>query len=385
MDLKALRVEYNHAITMANLYLSVQNYGLAIQQLHLAIKRLTDLSARSSPEVKDLRISFLMTLSDFTKQIEVKAHNQPSLARIKRMASQSKGMNSEDECKFLLDDGDIPTLSFDDVVGLEDVKHNILMQVIYPQQYADLYKRFRKRTGGGVLLYGPPGNGKTMIAKAIAHETGAKFYLVRASELLSKWVGESERNLHDLFEHARQQSKAVIFIDEVEALVQRRSGESNAAYSILLSQLLTELQGFEEDKGNLTLIAATNKPWAIDPAFLRPGRFDEKIYVPLPDEIAREHLFRVKLADVPADDIDFAALAKMTPRFSGADVEYLCEKVKGLVIEALIAGKPRPERITMNDFLSTIGQMQCSVTLSEEQALEQWRMDNNVREDKRAI
>ena len=287
MDLKALRVEYNHAITMANLYLSVQNYGLAIQQLHLAIKRLTDLSARSSPEVKDLRINFLMTLSDFTKQIEVKAHNQPSLERIKRMASQSKGMNSEDECKFLLDDGDIPTLSFDDVVGLEDVKRNIMMQVINPRRYADLYQLFDKRTGGGILLYGPPGNGKTMIAKAIAHETCASFYLVRASELLSKWLGESERNLHDLFEHARSQDKSVIFIDEVEALTAKRSNaESNAAYSLILAQLLTEIQGFEEDNGNVMLIAATNKPWAIDSAFLRPGRFDEKIYVPLPDAVA---------------------------------------------------------------------------------------------------
>ncbi|MBO4534453.1 MAG: ATP-binding protein, partial [Clostridia bacterium] len=193
-------------------------------------------------------------------------------------------------------------------------------------------------------------------------------------------------NIHDMFAHARQQERAVIFLDEVEALtLNRHSSGDSACYAGIIAQLLTEIQGFEDGEGNLMLIAATNKPWAIDPAFLRPGRFDEKIYVPLPDEESRRHMFDVKMTGVPTLDLDYAELARLTPHFSGADIDHLCEKVKGIVIEALIAGEARPDRITMEDYRQALQGIQRSVTSAEEQALTQWRLDDGSSFSRRAV
>ena len=383
MTLKQVRAEYENEFAMATLALAEQSYAQAVEHLTRAIDAWSAYCTLSSPETKAIRQERLITLSALVKHVKARAANHESRERLKSKANPNPAKKS---CKFLLSEQEIPDISFEDVVGLEDVKRNIMLQVINPYKYPDLYRTFRKRTGGGILLYGPPGNGKTMIAKAIAHETGAQFYLVRASELLSKWVGESESNIHDMFAHARQQERAVIFLDEVEALtLNRHSSGDSACYAGIIAQLLTEIQGFEDGEGNLMLIAATNKPWAIDPAFLRPGRFDEKIYVPLPDEESRRHMFDVKMTGVPTLDLDYAELARLTPHFSGADIDHLCEKVKGIVIEALIAGEARPDRITMEDYRQALQGIQRSVTSAEEQALTQWRLDDGSSFSRRAV
>ena len=179
-------------------------------------------------------------------------------------------------------------VTFADIAGLEDVKEAIRELIITPFRRADLYKRFGMETGGGVLLYGPPGTGKTMLAQAIATEVDAAFFSVKGSDLISKYVGESEQNVKKLFKAARSLPVSVIFFDEFEVIGRARGNDLQPWSDKLLSELLAQMQGFEKSEGTLLVLAATNMPWTIDSALLRPGRFNRKIYVSLPDPEARE-------------------------------------------------------------------------------------------------
>ena len=178
-------------------------------------------------------------------------------------------------------------VTFADIAGLEDVKEAIRELIITPFRRADLYKRFGMETGGGVLLYGPPGTGKTMLAQAIATEVDAAFFSVKGSDLISKYVGESEQNVKKLFKAARSLPVSVIFFDEFEVIGRARGNDLQPWSDKLLSELLAQMQGFEKSEGTLLVLAATNMPWTIDSALLRPGRFNRKIYVSLPDSPAR--------------------------------------------------------------------------------------------------
>ncbi|MCG3180833.1 MAG: ATP-dependent zinc metalloprotease FtsH [Phycisphaerae bacterium] len=224
-----------------------------------------------------------------------------------------------------------PTVSFDDVAGLDEAKAEIRMKMIYPVAQPALAERFGVRAGGGLLLYGPPGCGKTMIARAVAGELEATFFAVSPAQILSKWVGQAEQNVQRLFAVARAEPAAVIFIDEIEALVPRRA-ESAAGGSAVMSrvvpQILTEMEGVGGRSPNpLLFLAATNEPAAMDPAVLRPGRFDEKVYIPLPDAPARYRMLELFLAPRPlADDVDLGALCDRLEGFSGADIRRVCER-----------------------------------------------------------
>ena len=191
-----------------------------------------------------------------------------------------------------------PDVRFDDVAGLEDVKEQIRLKLIYPFTHPEEAKRFGVRSGGGILLYGPPGTGKTLIAKAVAGELDAAFFTVKPSEIMSKWVGEAEQNVAALFDAARGYERAVIFIDEVESLLPSRGGNSTVMNRVV-PQFLAELDGMAGKHPGLLLIGATNVPWMIDDAAMRPGRFDEKIYVPLPDLPARQRILELNLRGPP--------------------------------------------------------------------------------------
>ncbi|ASI99604.1 CDC48 family AAA ATPase [Thermococcus celer] len=218
---------------------------------------------------------------------------------------------------------EVPNVHWDDVGGLEEVKRELREAVEWPLKYPKAFQRLGIEPPRGVLLYGPPGTGKTLLAKAVATESEANFIGIRGPEVLSKWVGESEKRLREIFRKARQAAPTVIFIDEIDAIAPARGSDMNRVTDRLINQLLTEMDGIERNSG-VVVIAATNRPDILDPALLRPGRFDRLILVPAPDEKARLEILKVHTRRVPlADDVDLRELAKRTEGYSGADIEAL--------------------------------------------------------------
>ena len=219
---------------------------------------------------------------------------------------------------------EIPKVKWEDIGDLEKVKQALREMVEWPLKYPESFKRLGIEPPKGILLYGPPGTGKTLLAKAVANESGANFIAIKGPEVLSKWVGESEQRIREIFRRARQVAPCIIFLDEIDALAPRRGiYRGTHVTETIVSQLLTEMSGIEETK-NVIVIAATNRPDMIDPALLRPGRFDRLILVPAPDEKGRYEILKVHTRNVPlAKDVDLMEIAKKTEGFSGADLEAL--------------------------------------------------------------
>jgi len=253
-----------------------------------------------------------------------------------------------------------PSIRFDDVAGLEEVKEDVRLRMIYPLQHPDLAAKFGVRMGGGLLLYGPPGTGKTMLAKATAGEIDAAFFRVSAADILSKWVGEAEQNVKKLFDAAAEEPRSIIFMDEIEALVPARRDEGSSVMQRVVPQILQGMEGFDKkSQQSILFMGATNVPWQLDPAVLRPGRFDEKVYIPLPDLAGRRKLLELAMSARPlAGDVDLDELAKQLEGFSGADIKYICDRsatipflqsvasgedgqITGKIIADVIADTPR--------------------------------------------
>ncbi|TDR45859.1 SpoVK/Ycf46/Vps4 family AAA+-type ATPase [Tahibacter aquaticus] len=229
-------------------------------------------------------------------------------------------------------------IGFADVGGLDAVKQQIRRRIITPFQKPSLFERFRRKAGGGILMYGPPGCGKTLLARATAGECGAKFFNIAIEDVLDMWMGESERKLHALFDQARRSAPAVMFFDEIEALGGKREYSREATTSKLVSQFLAELDGFAQNNQGVLILGATNVPWAVDPAFRRPGRFDRVLFVPPPDQTAREDILRGLLKGRPlAAAVDIAGLARSTSAFSGADLRHLVDTAVDEAIDASLA------------------------------------------------
>lgn len=236
-----------------------------------------------------------------------------------------------------------PDINFNDVGGMANVKKEIDLKIIKPLLHPELYKAYGKKTGGGILLYGPPGCGKTFIAKATAGQVNARFISVGLSDILDMWVGNSEKNLHNIFELARQNTPCILFFDEIDALGASRSDMKHSSSRHLINQFLQELDGVENSNDGILILGATNTPWHLDAAFRRPGRFDRIIFVPPPDEEARENILRLKLANKPIENIDYKAIAKKLENFSGADIEALVDIAIEEKLEAAFAdGQLKP-------------------------------------------
>ncbi len=229
---------------------------------------------------------------------------------------------------------EVPNVTWNDIGGLESVKMLLREAVEWPLRYADSFRRIGVEAPKGVLLYGPPGTGKTLLAKAIANESQANFITAKGSDLLSKWYGESEKHISEVFKKARQVSPAVVFLDELDALAPIRGGATGEprVTERIVNQLLSELDGLEELRG-VIVIGATNRPDIIDPALLRPGRFDEIILVPVPDRGARREIFKVHMKRMPVSpDVRPEELVDKTERYTGADIAYVCKKAGRLAL-----------------------------------------------------
>ena len=264
---------------------------------------------------------------------------------------------------------EVPEVSWNDIGGLEEVKQELRRTVEWPMKYPEVFKRLGIKPPRGILLFGPPGTGKTLLAKAVATESGANFIAVRGPEILSKWVGESEKAIREIFRKARLYAPAVIFFDEIDAIAPARGYASDTRVTErIVSQLLTEMDGIYR-LDNVVIIAATNRPDILDPALLRPGRFDKLIYVPPPDLNGRLEILKIHTRNMPlAEDVDLYELARRTEGYSGADLEAL---VREAAMRALKESLDI-DKIYMRHFLEAMDKVKPSITPEIIKIYEEW-------------
>lgn len=258
---------------------------------------------------------------------------------------RQKGSNEVSETEEEIDSRFLqkPKINFSDVGGMEAVKKEIELKIIKPLLHPELYKAYGKKVGGGILLYGPPGCGKTFIAKATAGQVNAKFISVGLNDILDMWIGNSEKNLHEIFELARSHTPCVLFIDEIDALGASRSDMKQSSGRHLINQFLQELDGIDSTNAGVLIIGATNTPWNLDPAFRRPGRFDRIVFVPPPDVTTRESILRLKLNNKPTGAIDLQSIAKKAENCSGADIDAIIDIAIEQKLESSFSdGIPKP-------------------------------------------
>ena len=373
-----LNVEYNRFFSKAVIALAREDYVAGRMYLERAAKALNEIAVRRTGENKDYTQDWVFDIVKEIGDLDRRINNERSKEKMMKMlAEKGKLKTSESTGENKFNGSNVPNTSFEDIAGLEDVKEAVMYKAIYPHRYPELYEKLRKRSGGGILLYGLPGTGKTLIAEAIAHETGASFFPVKCSDLGSKWFGETEQNIRDVFEAAREAKNAVIFFDEIEAYASNR--RDNSAMERSIPEFLAQMQGVGDSnrEERILVIGATNKPWRLDGAFLRPGRFDDKIYVPLPDEKARRKIIDDRVLGVPMEEgIDFETLAKITDGYNGADMDYLCEKAKEFALHRVIQDKDTNETLTKADFALAIECVKSSVLDMDRKEMELWIKNN---------
>ena len=261
-------------------------------------------------------------------------------------------------------------ITFADVAGLDDVKDEIKFNVIEPLKNPELAKAYKINPGAKILLYGPPGTGKTFIARAIAGEVEAKFYAINCQDLISKYMGESSKQIDALFEDAQKNKRAIIFFDEFDSVASKResdAGSVDAEMSRFVASFLTKVDGFKKPKDceMLLLIAATNRPWAIDSAMLRGGRFDTHIYVGLPDYGSRVFLVKKEFEGVTfSSDLSVELIAERLERFGGADIVSACRKIKQLAYRRAVKTN-KVESVSLNDFNTVFQSLRPSVNEEE--------------------
>jgi SpoVK/Ycf46/Vps4 family AAA+-type ATPase len=347
--LQALAIENNEKglIGLARLYFKKEDYSTCNVILEDLLKKNSHnlevlvLYAKSSLQEN----AFQTAINTYKKVLELdpsfKDEELDSKLRLGSEFEKETAVDEEEVSLFI----SRPTIDFSHVGGMDQVKKEIDIKIIKPLKHPDLYKAYGKKTGGGILLYGPPGCGKTMIAKATAGQVNARFISVGLNDILDMWIGNSEKNLHHFFEYARKNTPCVLFFDEIDALGASRSDMKQSAGRHLINQFLQELDGVDASNDGVLILGATNTPWHLDPAFRRPGRFDRIIFVPPPDQEARAAILKLKLKDRPTENIDYEGLARSIADFSGADIEAMIDiAVEEKLEESFSSGLPVPLR-----------------------------------------
>ena len=288
-------------------------------------------------------------------------HEEPEKVR---MGASGWSSEADDDSGATTDSGsaaelETPILNFADVGGMEPLKEEIRMKIIHPLKNPELFRAYGKKIGGGVLLYGPPGCGKTLLARATAGEIKASFISIGIHQILNLYLGESEKNLHDIFDAARRNAPTVLFFDEVDALAADRNDLKRSAGRTLINQFLAEMDGNLGDNEGLLILGATNAPWHLDPAFRRPGRFDRILFVPPPDETARRAIIEVLARGKPVTALDAAKLAARTKDFSGADLKAMFDlTIERIMAKAMKEGRVLP--VATADLLASAKQLRPS-------------------------
>ncbi|MBD5131374.1 MAG: ATP-binding protein [Clostridiales bacterium] len=348
---------------------SAGQYNKAKSEYYRAAGIMTELAKQSGENLKAARI-------ERAKRIIAIADSLPQSAPRKAAPSRpvgggANGADDDEGAKF--EAAGIPDVTFEDVKGLEAAKEAIRIKMIYPLEHGDVYAALGKKSGGGVLLYGPPGTGKTMLAKAAAHEAGAAFYAVKCSDIVSKWVGESEKNIAALFETARKQDRAIIFFDELDSLFFKRGTDVHNDRRV--NELLQQIDGFSSKGSGLMILGATNNPWAVDDAAMRPGRFSQKVYIPLPEPVARRAMLSSKLNKLRTDgSIDIDGLVARTDGFSGADMTELIDRATDFPLRRSLAGGGISS-LTMQDMLDALNHVRPSVDAATVRKFEKWERE----------
>ena len=313
-------------------------------------------------------------LIEIASQMKTKALTKQEKVKQAIKEGHSDTAKSDEELEKSYQLREKPDLRLADVAGMDEVKQILREKVIYPFQHPEAYERFKLEGGGGVILYGPPGNGKTFVARAIAGELDAAFFEVRLSEMKSKYVGETAKNLTKLFEEARTHDRAVLFLDECEALLAKRGNRKVDS----VPQFLALTDGLIKADNCMLLLAATNKPWQLDDAVIRPGRLGTHIYVGLPDAAARGAIVQYHMKDVPlAGDVHFDEIAAKTEGFSGADMAEISRKAKQLAVRRQISAE-QDQVITAADFEEAVRKIVPSTTPEGLAEFEKWRKSRDV-------
>jgi SpoVK/Ycf46/Vps4 family AAA+-type ATPase len=263
-----------------------------------------------------------------------------------RDAGGDKARTADDQADSTADEDwlvtEKPNVTFDMIAGMEEAKQTIKEMVVYPLQQTDKARALGLKPGGGVLLYGPPGNGKTTLGKAVANQLDAAFFYSSGAQIRSKWHGESEQRLRKLIQAAKSQPVAVLFLDDVDGLLPKRSGQSVVDNRIVV-QFLAEIGGFEENQNTLLILGATNKPWEIDEAVFRTGRFDEKIYIPPPDRPARLGILKRNLGTVPLEaGLDPEKWADRFDGYTGSDIVGIVNSAKRIALSRCVRDNSDP-------------------------------------------
>lgn len=338
----------------ARVLFDAEEYAPSLEQWRIVLKQEAKATHQLAAALCCLRLSDregaarhvhdARSLPDFDPQDPRLAEVAPKTpAKLSLVAGGRRDLHGADVISI----GRHDAVRFSDVIGMRELKKLVRLRIVEPFLRPGLFERFKKSSGGGVLLYGPPGCGKTLIARAIASECEASFTAVGISDILNLWVGQSEKNLAEVFDKARREERSVLFFDELDALAFSRSKAHSDHTRTLVNEFLSQLDGVAQRNNHVLILAATNMPWDVDEAMKRPGRFDRQIFVAPPDAEARAEMLRNKLRDVPHEAVDFESLAARCEHYSGADMDGVLDHAKDSVLaDILETHEERPIRLT---------------------------------------